>query len=66
MPIDTTRWKTVTITGTYPQSRFFSFVTHVAQSSTVTNGVLNDADINPDPNNSNPFRPNPVEGQPQR
>jgi hypothetical protein len=66
MPIDTTRWKTVTITGTYPQSRFFSFVTYIAQGSTVTNGVLNDADINPDPNNSNPFRPNPVEGQPQQ
>jgi hypothetical protein len=66
MPIDTARWKTVTITGTYPQSRFFSFVTYVAQGTPVPNGALNDTGIDPDPNNSNPFRPDPVEGQPQQ
>jgi hypothetical protein len=65
MPFDSVRWKSIVITGTYPQSRFFSYVAYVANGSVAENGSLNDVDINPDPGNTNPFRTSPVNGEPR-
>ncbi len=55
MPFDGERWKSVVIKGSYPQARFFSFVSYVAQGSVVDNGSLNDVDIQPDAGSTNPF-----------
>jgi hypothetical protein len=55
MPLDSTRWKSVVISGTYPQARFFSFTSYVAKGSVVDNGVLTDVDIAPDAGSTNPF-----------
>jgi hypothetical protein len=50
MPFDSVRWKSIVITGAYPQARFFSFVSYNASGSVVEDhGSLNDVDINPDP-----------------
>jgi hypothetical protein len=65
MPFDSVRWKSIVITGTYPQSRFFSYVAYVANGSVADNGSLNDVDINPDAGSINPFRTTPVSGEPQ-
>ena len=66
MPFDSTRWKSIVITGTYPRARFFSFVSYVATGSVVNGGSLQDVEINPDAGNSNPFRRNAAEGEPQQ
>ena len=64
MPFDPTRWKSVVITGAYPQARFFSFVSYDASGSVVADhGSLNDVDINPDPGNTSPFREDTVAGE---
>jgi hypothetical protein len=69
MPVNTARWKGVQINGAYPHARFMSFVVYDATGSVVqVNGAeqnLNDADINPDAGNSNPFRQDVVPGQAQ-
>lgn len=62
MPFDSTRWKSIVISGTYPEARFFSFVPYVAQGAVANNAALNDVDINPSPGSTNPFRPNPDDG----
>jgi hypothetical protein len=58
MPFDANRWKTVTVTGTYPESRFFSFVSYVAKGAVADGGdaAVNDVDINPDAGSTNPFQ----------
>ena len=67
MPFDSARWKSIVITGIYPQARFFSFVSYNASGSVVEDhGSLNDVDINPDPGYTNPFRDIAVEGETQR
>ena len=53
MPVDTTQWKQVILQGQYPQSRFFSFTTYVAQGS-AADAIL-DINIDPDAGSSNPF-----------
>jgi hypothetical protein len=55
MPFDSQRWKSIEITGTYPNSRFFSFVSYVATGSVVDGGSRNDVDIKPDAGSTNPF-----------
>src|SRR3974390_435496 len=54
MPVDTSQWTQVILQGQYPQSRFFSFTTYVAQGSAA--GYILDVDINPDAGSSNPFQ----------
>ena len=66
MPFDSTRWKSIIITGRYPQARFFSFVSYDAKGSVVADhGSLNDVDINPDTGDTNPFREGTVAGEAQ-
>jgi hypothetical protein len=60
MPFDSVRWKAMIVTGTYPDARFFSFVSYVATGASVDSLV--DLDINPDPENTNPFRPGSAAG----
>jgi hypothetical protein len=55
MPVDTTLWSGMIIQGQYPQSRFFSFVTYYQVGGAVESII--DADIAPDPGNTNPFMP---------
>ena len=54
MPIDTRRWKSVTIHGTYPNARFFNFATYGPTGLLID--TLFDEDIAPDPGNGNPFQ----------
>lgn len=55
MPIDPS-WKQLTITGTYPKARFFSFALYDgAPVSTGLAGRLFDAQIKPDAGSVNPF-----------
>lgn len=70
MPFDAGRWKSIVIKGTYPQSRFFSFVAYNADGSVVENSsgvesALNDENVLADPGNSNPFDQNSVPGGPE-
>jgi hypothetical protein len=58
MPVDTTRWTAMTVTGEYPQSRFFSFVTYFQTGGAVDSIV--DANIAPDSGSTNPFQPGPA------
>ena len=56
MPISSDRWQSIVIKGTYPQARFFSFTSYVANGSVASdNASLVDVDINPDSGSSNPF-----------
>ncbi len=55
MPLDSERWKSVVISGTYAQARFFSFTSYVAKGSVADNGSLYDVDIKPDAGSTNPF-----------
>jgi hypothetical protein len=57
MPVDTSQYPQVIIQGQYPQSRFFSFTTYVAQGASA--GSILDVDINPDAGSSNPFQQTP-------
>ena len=54
MPVDTSQWKQVILQGQYPQSRFFSFTTYVAEGA-AADAIL-DINIDPDLGSSNPFR----------
>jgi len=55
MPIDP-QWQKVTITGSYPKARFFSFAVYDhAPVSTALADHLFDAQITPDPGSVNPF-----------
>ncbi len=66
MPIDPD-WEEVTITGTYPRARFFSFA--VYDDAPVSSGFsdrLFDAHIAPDPGNVNPFDDPPRGNHPTR
>jgi hypothetical protein len=54
MPVDTTQWKQVIVQGQYPQARFFSFTSYVAEGAAA--GAILDIDIDPDAGSSNPFR----------
>ncbi|MFN8469113.1 MAG: hypothetical protein U0X20_26380 [Caldilineaceae bacterium] len=58
MPIDTSRWSSVIITGTFPSARFMSFTTYDAQGQAVEG--LFDYQIVPDPGSTNPFVPGPT------
>ncbi|MFZ0590474.1 MAG: hypothetical protein WAM39_08335 [Bryobacteraceae bacterium] len=62
MPLDSTRWKSIEISGTYPQARYFSFIPYVAQGTVVNNQALNDVDIDPSQGSTNPFRENADDG----
>jgi hypothetical protein len=62
MPFDSARWKSIVISGTYPQSRYFSFIPYLAKGSVVNNQALNDIDINPSQGSTNPFRENADDG----
>jgi hypothetical protein len=57
MPFNSERWQSIVIKGTYPQARFFSFISYVAKGSVVDNdnGSLIDKDIRPDDGSTNPF-----------
>lgn len=57
MPIDP-QWESLTITGTYPKARFFSFAVYDgAPVATALADHLFDAETLPDPGGVNPFRP---------
>jgi hypothetical protein len=59
MPVDTSSWKSMILTGQYTQSRFFSFTTYYSAQQTsprVVDAII-DADIAPDTGSSNPFAP---------
>jgi hypothetical protein len=58
MPLNSKRWKSIVINGTYPQARYFSFIPYVAQGAVVNNQALKDIDIDPAEGNSDPFRQN--------
>jgi hypothetical protein len=59
MPVDTSTWQAMIVTGQYPQSRFFSFTTYydLQQTSPRVVGDIIDAQIAPDSGSSNPFSP---------
>ncbi|MBV8828108.1 MAG: hypothetical protein JO108_02650 [Acidobacteriaceae bacterium] len=63
MPFDSTRWKLIIISGTYPEARYFSFIPY-SQGSVVNNQALNDIDINPAQGSTNPFRESSNDGGP--
>jgi hypothetical protein len=54
MPFDPTKLQTMTIKGTYPEARFFSFTTYPATGSSVIASII-DANIAPNYGSSNPF-----------
>jgi hypothetical protein len=53
MPIDTSRWKSVTIHGTYPNARLFNYATYGPTGLLID--TLLDEDIIPDNGSANPF-----------
>jgi hypothetical protein len=55
MPFDSSRWKELVITGTYPEARFFSLTTYDAQGA-VADSLL-DVAVKPDLHGMNPFTP---------
>ena len=59
MPVDTSTWQSMIVTGQYPQSRFFSFTTYynTQQTSPRVVGDIVDANIAPDAGSTNPFAP---------
>ena len=54
IPFDT-QYETMTIKGTYPNVRYFSFVVYIDKTPTDIAGHLYDAQIAPDPGSVNPF-----------
>jgi len=46
MPFDSTRWKLIVISGTYPEARYFSFIAY-SRGTVVNNQALNDVAIDP-------------------
>jgi len=54
IPFDT-QYETMTIKGTYPNARYFSFVTYEDTTPTAIVGDIYDAQIVPDPGSVNPF-----------
>ena len=59
MPVDTSKWQSMILTGQYTRSRFFSFTTYYSRQQTgprVVEAII-DADIAPDAGSSNPFAP---------
>jgi hypothetical protein len=52
-PVDTAQWKQVILQGQYPEARFFSFTTYIAQGP-AADAIL-DINIAPDAGSSNPF-----------
>src|SRR5512139_3932762 len=54
IPFDT-QYETMTIKGTYPNVRYFSFVVYKDKTPTDIAGALYDAQIVPDPGSVNPF-----------
>jgi len=60
MPFDTTQYETITIKGTYPNIRYFSFAAYETTSdgfNLAEDRTLYDAEIAPDPGSINPFVP---------
>jgi len=59
MPVDTSTWQSMIVTGQYAQSRFFSFTTYYSPQQTNTRvvGDIIDANIAPDSGSTNPFAP---------
>ncbi|MEO8753085.1 MAG: hypothetical protein ABI624_10430 [Casimicrobiaceae bacterium] len=55
MQFDSSRWRALSITGIYPEARFFSFVTYDTAGAFVDDIV--DVDIKPDALSTNPFNP---------
>jgi hypothetical protein len=55
MPFDAGAWKTMIITGTFPDARFTSFITY-DNGGSIIDSIL-DFDIKPDQGSRNPFRP---------
>jgi hypothetical protein len=53
MSLDTAMWPTMVITGEYPRSRFFSFVSYL-DNGNVADSVI-DSNLAPDPGSTNPF-----------
>jgi hypothetical protein len=64
MPVDTSTWQSMILTGQYTQSRFFSFTTYynTQQTSPRVVGAIIDASIAPDPGSTNPFAPGAAPG----
>jgi hypothetical protein len=60
MPIDTTQWKQMIVTGEYPTARFFSFTTYFQRGGTVD--YIIDRNLAPDPGSTNPFQPGSISG----
>jgi hypothetical protein len=54
VPFDT-QYDTMTIKGTYPKARYFSFVVYAGRTPTTIAGDLYDAQIAADPGSVNPF-----------
>jgi len=54
VPFDT-QYETMTIKGTYPRVRYFSFVVYAGRTPTTIAGDLYDSQIAPDPGSVNPF-----------
>jgi hypothetical protein len=57
MPLDTTKWKGMIVDGKFPESRFFSFSTYIADGDVVDS--IQDVDIDPKSGSTNPFRRGP-------
>jgi hypothetical protein len=69
MPFDTAQYKTMTIRGTYPNVRYFSFTAYETKNDPTDRfhlagdrGIY-DAEIVPDPGTVNPFVPPPIGGK---
>ncbi|HKP67307.1 MAG TPA: hypothetical protein VJX31_11820 [Casimicrobiaceae bacterium] len=53
MPLDRSRWQSMTIKGTFPRARFFSFVSYTSHG--VAHDSIVDNEIVPDAGSHNPF-----------
>jgi hypothetical protein len=59
MPVDTSAWQSMILTGQYTQSRFFSYTTYfnTQQTSPRVVDAIIDANITSNPGSTNPFAP---------
>ena len=59
MPVDSSEWQSMILTGQYTKSRFFSYTTYYStqQTSPRVVAAIIDADIAPDAGSTNPFAP---------
>jgi hypothetical protein len=63
MPVDSSRWQSMSVSGQYPAARFFSFTTYRELHNPGVVDFLVDADIAPQAGSSNPFASSAADGE---